>query len=453
MPRLLTIRDLRAIAFIVSLAAGCSVTPPTTTSTPTPTASPEVLTGELRFADAADRQVPADGTSSTQIVATLTDSAGQPVVGRAVELRRAGPAAPPLTLAATTSATGTSDFTVTANDAGSASFGLFAGTESVPLASIDVDFTRKVVVLAPGFRSALVRRFAIFGQPSECVDSAKPGSITEALICLGYMQNAADDPAIGVPTPGATILDMSWEPALCRESDPDGALHCVATIKRSADGMDLLWQPADYDLATLAVSLARQSSVDAWAVRLLRTLITYDEELHSATGTHASFYLVGHSLGGEVVVRSLRALLDEPDLAGAFEGDNRGRLQLVLSVDGALNWTGGFGFFGSGERCGVPVYTTADAEREVDNVDAVEQAFDRFGTQTVAATSETDPVVGPDVALLNSPERPDRGYFESLFASTADCAHSSLLRPEPVAPVTFPLNELLIEHVGPAAGG
>lgn len=397
--------------------------------------------------------MPADGASTTELVATLTNSAGQPVVGRAVELRPIGPTAPAMALAATTGPTGTADFTVTAPDPGSASFGLFAAAGSVPLATIDVEFTRKVVVLAPGFQSALVRRFEVFGPPSECIDSARPGSITEALICLGYLPNAADDPAIGVPTPGATILDMSWEAAPCRESDPESALDCVATIKVSADGKDVLWQPADYDLTTLAMNLARQSSVDVWAAQLLRTLITYDEELHAATGTHASFYLVGHSLGGEVVVRSLRALLDEPELAAAFAGDNRGRLQVVLSVDGALNWTGGFGFFGSGERCGVPVYTTADEEREVDNVDAVEQAFDHFGTQTVAATSETDPVVGPEVALLNSPDRPDRGYFESLFASTADCAHSSLLRPEPVAPVTFPLNELLIEHVGPAAGG
>lgn len=352
-----------------------------------------------------------------------------------------------------TDSNGSATFEVASKRAGQRTFGLFVPRSSTPIAQVVVEFTRKVVVLAPGFQSALARRFDIFGTPSECLDRTKPGSITEALICLGYTPNAADDPSLGTPTPGATILDMSWEAVRCRPSDPNDANDCVATISASADGEDVLWQPADYDLATLAISMVRQSGVDVWARRLANTLRTYDEELHATTGTHASFYLVGHSLGGEVVVRLLRAVLADSDLAAGFEGDSRGRLKTVISVDGALNWTGGFQFSGSGAPCGMPVYTTADEEREADNVDAVEHAFDRFGAVTVAITAATDPVVGPEVALLNTPVQPQRGYFELLLASGGDCGHSSLLRPEPGAPVTYPLNDLFIEHIGVAAGG
>lgn len=446
------------VALAVALTA-CSGPAPRPTSTPSPSSSPsptpEVLLGQLSFADTSDRQVPADGISVARLDARLTSSDGQPASGQPVEVHPLGDTTaqidPPTQK---TDNHGSATFEVTSKRPGQGAFGLYvAGQAGEALAQVVVDFTRKVVVLAPGFQSALARRFVIFGTPSECLDPAKPGSITEALICLGYKPNAADDPSVGTPTPGATILDMSWEAARCRPSDPADAKDCVATISASADGRDVRWQPADYDLATLAVSMVRQSSVDVWARRLANTLQAYDEELSATTGTHASFYLVGHSLGGEVVVRFLRAILADSELAAGFEGDSRGRSKSVISVDGALNWTGGFEFSGSGGPCGIPVHTTAETEREADNVDAVEQAFDRFGTETVAITAETDPVVGPDVALLDSPIKPQRGYFESVLATGGDCAHSSLLKPEPGAPVTYPLNDLFIEHIGPAAGG
>jgi hypothetical protein len=445
------------LAFALALTA-CSGPAPTPSSTPspapTPSPTPELLFGQLTFADASDRQVPADGISVAKLVAKVTDSEGSAVAGRAVEVHPLGDAraniVPPTQ---TTDSDGSAAFEVASNRLGQGAFGLYvSGQTGEALAQVVVDFTRKVVVLAPGFQSALVRRFAIFGTPSQCVDPAKPGSISEALICLGYTPNAADDPSVGTPTPGATILDMSWEAARCTPSDPADATDCVATISPSPDGSDVVWQPADYDLATLAISMVRQSNVDVWARRLANTLQAYDDELSATTNTHASFYLVGHSLGGEVVVRLLRAVLADPDLAVGFEGDSRGRLKSVISVDGALNWTGGFDFGGSGARCGIPAHTTADKEREADNVDAVEQAFDHLGTETIAITAETDPVVGPEVALLEKPLKPQRGYFESVFSSSGDCAHSSLLRPEPGAPVTYPLNDIFIEHIGPAAG-
>jgi hypothetical protein len=434
----------------------CSGPAPRPTSTPSssPSPTPTILVGELTFADASDRQVPADGISVAKLVAKVTDSDGRPVAGQAVEVHPLGDATanivPPTQ---TTDSGGSASFEVASERLGQGSFGLYAAAQAgAVLARVDVDFTRKVVVLAPGFQSALIRRFEIFGTPSKCLDPAKPGSITEALICLGYTPNAADDPSVGTPTPGATILDMSWEAVRCRPSDPVDANDCVATISPSADGRDVLWQPAAYELATLAVNMVRQSSVDVWARRLATTLEAYNEELSTTTGTHGSFYLVGHSLGGEVVVRFLRAVLADSELAAGFEGDSRGRLRSVISVDGALNWTGGFQFGSSGAGCGIPVHTTADKEREADNVDAVEQAFDRFGTETVAITAETDPVVGPEVALLDAPLKPQRGYLESVFATGGDCAHSSLLKPEPGPPVTYPLNDLFIEHIGMAAG-
>lgn len=421
--------------------------------TAAPTVTPELLIGQLSFATGSDRQVPADGVASATVEATLTDATGRMAARREIELRLLGNSVATISPAsARSNSDGKATFAVASDRPGQAAVGLYLpGQLGQPLAEVVVEFTRKVVVLAPGFQSALARRFLIFGTPSECVDAGKPASISEALICLGYTPNAADDPLVGSPTPGATIVDMSWEPARCRTTDAAAAIDCVATISRTADGTDVLWQPAEYDLATLALSMARQSSVDAWARRLAETLRTYDAELKAASGTHASFYLVGHSLGGEVVVRALRAIVADPQMAAGFEAENRGRLQLALSIDGALNWTGGVDF-GSGGACGIPVHTTADSQREADNVDAVEDAFDRLGTFTVAVTSSSDPVVGPEVALLDSPLQPQRGYFESAFDTAGGCGHSSLLWPEPGPPLTYPLNDLFGEYIGPAAG-
>jgi pimeloyl-ACP methyl ester carboxylesterase len=324
------------------------------------------------------------------------------------------------------------------------------GGPSPPLATSEVEFMRKVVVLAPGFGSALASRFAIFGEPAECATPADPQSIREALICLGFRSDEGDS-----NLPGATIVDMSWAAAPCLSTAADDApARCIATIARAADGRDVIWQPAAYDLGDPALSMLRQQQVDLWGHRLAETLVTYDRELRATAGYGASFYLIGHSLGGQVVVRTLRAVLDDADLAAEFEGDNHGRLRAVIAIDGALNWTGQVSETPPDEPCGVPVRTVAEPARERDNVAAVEDAFDRFGTLTVAITSAADPVVGPAVALLREPAQPSRGYDEALFhdddgPDTPQCTHSTLLWPEPSG---YPLAALLAEHVGPAAG-
>ncbi|HWH23820.1 MAG TPA: hypothetical protein VNW68_02885, partial [Candidatus Limnocylindria bacterium] len=251
------------------------------------------------------------------------------------------------------------------------------------------------------------------------------------------------------------ILDMAWEDAACRPDEPvaDGRRgDCIATISRTPDGRAVVWQPADYDLTSLVTSVVRQAQIDRWAQRLARTMVTYEQELHAVTGEHASFYLVGHSLGGQVVVRALRAILEDPWLRQWFADGRRGMLQAVVSIDGALNWAGAVGSLSDGPRCGLPVHTLPDESLEADNVRAVEAAYDAFGTLTVAMTSATDPIVGPDVALLRRPP-PSAGYVEVIAHEDAtgvdECSHSALLWPEPTG---FPLNAVLIEHVGRAAG-
>ena len=81
----------------------------------------------------------------------------------------------------------------------------------------------------------------------------------------------------GIGVLGAVLGILAIEDGLA--SDPADATDCLATIGPSADGSDVLWQPAEYDLAALALSLARQSSIDAWARRLALSLVAYDEEL------------------------------------------------------------------------------------------------------------------------------------------------------------------------------
>ncbi|CAN5743647.1 hypothetical protein BH23CHL7_BH23CHL7_04050 [soil metagenome] len=338
---------------------------------------------------------------------------------------------------------GNLEFALTAGQPGRHTLGLYDGagwSGSDPLATIEVEFTRKVVLLAPGFQSALARRYLTFGDPAECTHPGDPRSITGALMCLGY-------------GPDTSIVDMSWEAAACRPEDGQAdppRLDCVATIRPTDDGGDVRWLPADYDLTDLGLSLLRHQQVDLWGHRLARTLVTYNEELERVSGTRASFYLVGHSLGGQVVVRALRALLVDERLRVHFEGDNRGLLPAVISIDGALNWAGTVELIGE-PRCGLPVRTVADAERAQDNATVVEGANELFGTQTVAMTSATDPIVTPDVALLRAPV-PSRGYAEELHHLDAPgdgCSHSALLWPEPTG---FPLRDLFDAHLGRAAG-
>ena len=389
--------------------------------------------------------MPADGRQMAIVEARIALADGGAATGRLVHLR-------PLDALWPAQATdpvqvvpldGRLRFAVSGTRAGRVTFGLFdaagwSGDE--PLATVEVELARKVVVLAPGFQSALARRYLTFGQPQACQEPADPRSITEALMCLGY-------------EPETTIVDMAWEAAPCtpqEAAEDPPRLRCVATIAPTTDGTDVVWQPADYDLTDLALSMLRQRQVDLWGHRLARTIATYDQQLRETAGVPASFFLVGHSLGGQVVVRSLRAILDDPELLAYFEQGSPGLLQAVVSVDGALNWEGTVQLVGD-TGCGFPVRTVADERRARDNADAVQAAHAALGTLTVAMTSATDPIVTPDVALLRDP-RPSAGYVESLHhldGGVTGCSHNALLWPEPTG---FPLRDVLEEHIGPAAG-
>jgi pimeloyl-ACP methyl ester carboxylesterase len=388
--------------------------------------------------------VPADGRAQAVIEAVVTLSGGAPASGRLIHLRPLDPAAGAQALDPVQAVppNGELTFTVSGTRAGRVSFGLFDASRwsgDDPLATVEVELARKVVVLVPGFQSALARRYLTFGEPRDCAQPGDARSITEALMCLGY-------------EPDVTILDMAWEAAPCRPADAAQSpprTECVATIAPTNDGSDVRWQPAEYDLVDLGLSMLRQRQVDLWGHRLARTMVTYDEELLATTGTRASFYLVGHSLGGQVVVRALRAMLNDPDLRGRFEGENRGLLHTVVSVDGALNWDGTVALIGQ-PRCGMPVRTVADDARARDNADAVGAANQAFGTLTVAMTSATDPIVTPDVALLRNPP-PSQGYVEAIYHEGMfddGCSHSALLWPEPTG---YPLRDVFEQHIGPAA--
>ena len=411
----------------------------------------------LAVATGAQHLVPADGVASTTLVATATDSMGRPVAGRPLFLRPLDPASGAHVAVARqlTGADGVAHFEVSGTRPGGALIGLFdrgRGANLVePLARLRVDFTRKVVLLAPGFGSALATRFGTFGTPTTCLDPAAAGSVYAVLTCLGYAADERLDGSIS----GTTVVDMSWNAVPCLPTDVPGAPDCVATIRRTAGARDVHWQPAGYDLTSFALGMGRQVDVDLWAERLARTIAIYDAELYATAGMRSSFYLVGHSLGGEVALRTLRVLADSR-LGTAFADDRRGLLQAVVSVDGALNWAGAVAFL-SAPRCGLPVQTVADLGRAYENAQAVERAFDLFGTRTVAVTSAVDPIVGPAVALLSGPLAPRRGYHEALFHAdlapdALECTHSTLLWPESAGAVRYPLAELLADHVGQAAG-
>ena len=416
---------------------------PTPTPTPTPAPTPEALTADLDFGG-EQRLAPADGQARVEVSARVQLDGGGSAAGRLVHLRPViGDDITAVEPVQPVGADGSLSFALTAGAPGVHELGLYdaAGwSGDQPLATIEVEFTRKVVLLAPGFQSALAKRYLTFGEPGECGQPTVPRSITEALICLGF-------------EPDVTIVDMAWEPAPCRpadaERDPPRA-DCVATIRPTDEGTDVTWQPADYDLADLGLSLLRQQQIDLWGHRLARTFVTYNEELRDVRGSRASFYLVGHSLGGQVVLRALHAIVADEALRVHFAGDNRGLLPAVVSVDGALNWAGQVELIGE-PRCGLPVRTLPDAGRAHDNAAVVGQANELLGTTTVAMTSATDPIVTPDVALLRDPV-PVRGYLEELHHADGPeggCSHSALLWPEPTG---FPLREVFEEHIGRAAG-
>jgi hypothetical protein len=122
------------------------------------------------------------------------------------------------------------------------------------------------------------------------------------LASLGYRVETLTDMTYDV---GATVVDMSWTAAPCTDaSTSDG---CVATIRPVGD--DVIWVPRPYEIGGLkkSESVERQKQIDGYAKRLGRTLATYDDMLSKTKAIRASFYLVGHSMAGELVVRQPRS--------------------------------------------------------------------------------------------------------------------------------------------------
>jgi hypothetical protein len=327
---------------------------------------------------------------------------------------------------------------------------------------VRLESTRKVVVLAQGFNSALKKRFCYWGptrrtgrQDCEAIRDqvlAEPRGVYGKLVSLGFR---ADE---GFGDPGATILDMSWDLVPC------GDKECVAEIE--SKGGDVSWLPRPYDIGgpQLPESVERQLEIDRYAAALVETLKRYDQALaepETGVGAHATFYLVGHSMGGELVVRTLNAAQADPYF---IDQGHRGLVRTVISVDGALNWANtfiyvpgitaipypDFGTFASvpgkgTTHCGFVVYTKPSAAKEVENANAVQLAHRLMGTTTIALTNGDDWVVPYDpelvelpVALLESPVKPKPGYGRRLFwgygkgkAGDPDCGHSTLLRAQP----------------------
>lgn len=436
--------------------------------------------------------VPADGTAETKLVATVKNAQGDPLEGRLVTLQP-GPGSSGLKgdqawtrIQAvgefTTGPDGTVIIPVTSSLPGPVAFQLLDVTSGSPVPlgnAVIVQFTRKVVVLAMGFKSYLAKRYLYWGDnrtdDPRVLDD--PHTVLGALTALGYRYEGTN-PGTTDSDAGATLVDMSWNDAHCRPADRDTApFDCVATIRPNAAGTDVIWKPAPYDISSgvgLAAGFWKQVKVDGWAKRLAQTLITYDAQLYSTAHIHASFYLVGHSMGGEVVVRALRAILGDTALKAAFGGQHRGLLQTVVSVDGALNWEGAVKDFPSGSHCGSPVYTMPTATRERDNVAAVDAAHSALGTVTVSLTDATDFLVRPGVARLDLPIKPKpasyqasvyNGYGATKPIGDPNCAHSTLLRYQPSGlrlgassrtPVPdderFPLDLLVRTYVGGAVG-
>ncbi len=421
---------------------------------------PDPAHSSLALGSASLHQVPAGGVDAATLVAKLRDGNDAVVAGRTIELRTSQPPCPdpcpdgwgsnrahevvvvdPPSV--TTDLSPRKRFTVRSKSPGPVRFELVDVTDGddVQLGEpVDVQFTRKVVVLAMGFRSALDRRYLYWGNNDDEGRSVigDPGTVYGALADLGYRVSWVDDPARDF---GATVVDVSWNGIGCRIEDPLGDA-CVAFISRNLDETDIAWVPAPYDIRGQGIgqvvgvveSFYEQWHIDETALRLARTLRTYDAQLAMTRGLHASFYLVGHSMGGEVVVRTLDAIRDA-GWTDDFSGVNRGRLRSVIAVDGALNWTGPVA--PRTPACTSLVRTTGDGERKAENAEVVAAAYADFGTTTVAITSADDRIVKPGVATL-APYAPE-GYVEQRFHGdgadkpTGDpgCAHSALLRSQP----------------------
>jgi len=442
---------------------------------PPPVTPAHVGYSELDFASGAPRFVPMGSDSSTRLAAVVRDGGGQPLDSVDVTLA-ARPSDGRIGLGG-----GVLDSNCVTGEAPGEylcearfSSGVLGGYEVrlVDVATgatltgpVHVETTRKIVVLVQGFNSALKKRFCYWGairrtgrQDCESLRDrvlAETGGVYGKLVDLGFR---ADE---GFGDPGATILDMSWDLVPCGHSE------CVAEVK--GEGGDVSWLAKPYDIGGIRAptSVSRQLEIDRYAAALAETLARYDQALadaHNGIGAHATFFLVGHSMGGELVVRTLNSALAH---AYFIDPNHRGLLRTAIAVDGALNWgtvvtsaanfmevwSPDVGTFALVPGKGVThcdstkgfVYTKPSATKEVENANAAQLAYELMGTTTVVLTNGNDWVVPYDpelvelpVALLDSPVQPDQGYKRRLFwgygkgeAGDPDCGHSTLLREQP----------------------
>jgi hypothetical protein len=401
------------------------------------TGPPDANRSSLDYASGAPRLVPADGRSATTLLATVLDAAGSPLAGREVRVeripetpreRRASRRARRLGLddfSGTTNAKGKAWISITNTELGPHRFRLWDITTPTPWAlgtPLKVEFTRKVVVLAMGFRSwsGVRGRRDYWGEPS---DGSGPNANTvySALRALGYRATIVG----GDRSAPETIVDMSWEDAPCRPGLRTRA--CVATIRLPGTREVVRWDLAPYDIRRVAFSYWREMNVGRWAKKLVKTLETYDRRAFKATQVHTSFYLVGHSMGGQAVIRALDTAL-EPN--SYFRGpEHRGMLPAVISVDGAANW-GGFAHPLSKRPQGCPYWwqTVGNAWAERSNRRIIQDAHQYLSTQTIVITNTLDYLVLANVALINP--RPKAGYRQYRYEGRAGdaCAHSNLKR-------------------------
>lgn len=471
---------------------------------PTPSASPPsiALFADVSVAEKALRYVPADGVAATILVVRLTDRNHEPAPDRPLRLVAVAACANPCPPAfehvtvrperfdaggqtvgeATTDSHGVARFRLSGTVAGAVALEVEdEDPETIVSTTSDtIQLTRKIVLLAMGMNSELGKRFCYWGtgtqgssviDPVDCSDRAQkvigsPTTVIGALTRLGYRYSAS----AGDSHP-ATMLDVSWASTPC----PSGnERQCVAVIDTT--GTAVTWKALDFSIKHVG-SLLPQANIDAWAARLVNTLGEFDKALWDHEGVHASFYLVGHSMGGQLVTRAIAAANE-----GGRQGqrvrftadDERGKLRLAMAIDGSLNWKLAawppVWIRHVDDRklgCGLIFQVPYNAGRRENNIAAVKDAYEHHGTQLVAITNIHDRIVPQLVATLGRENFTEAGdgnpYVERLYShdgSDRRCAHSSLIWFEPGEPVTdrqtgldelFPIDGLLRQYIGRAS--
>lgn len=446
------------------------------------------LFAEVEFLPGAFHYVSADGRTSTAIEVTLTDARRQPVPRHLVHLvtdSGSCPIAPcPDAGPGVVVKAGTEETDQARTDAsGRARFTLYGTRPGAVLVHVDdrdptttippgpplaIEFTRKVVVLAMGMNSMRDKRFCYWGTGTQglsmlgAVDCesrfadvvSKDTTIIGSLAGLGYFHEK-DHRNLGLPS----VLDAAWASVPC-PGQP--RVHCMATVVATTEGVR--WEAPSFDIRLLN-NIPKQLFIDSWATNLVRTMQAYDDVLHRTQHVHASFYLVGHSMGGQLVVRALRAA----NTLQFTRPATRGQLPVVLAVDGSLNWRAvGWPPVRVGHipdrkaGCGFVFAVPYSATRRAENIRELERAHERAGTRLIAITNEKDRIVEERVATLGATSLSSDAYIEKVFTrdgSDPGCAHSSLLWFEAGKLVedretqvtdAFPIATLLRDYIGPA---